>query len=69
MTTSVDVFLSDEFAEFSQKMAELKQEKKAKQTEIQELVTKAKKELAEIDAKANAVIAEFESFQSKNRKE
>ncbi len=62
MSVDLDLFLSDEFAVFAEKIAAVKSEKKAKQEEIQELVQKAKKELAEIDAKGNELVAEFETF-------
>ena len=62
MSVDLDLFLSDEFAMFAEKIAAVKSEKKAKQEEIQELVQKAKKELAEIDAKGNELVAEFETF-------
>lgn len=62
MAVDLDLFLSDEFAMFAEKIAVVKSEKKVKQEEIQELVQKAKKELAEIDAKGNELVAEFETF-------
>lgn len=62
MSGDLDLFLSDEFAMFAEKIASVKSEKKAKQEEIQELVQKAKKELAEIEAKGNELVLEFEAF-------
>ena len=62
MSVDLDLFLSDEFAMFAEKIAAVKSEKKAKQEEIQELVQKAKKELAEIEVKGNEIVAEFEAF-------
>lgn len=62
MSVDLDLFLSDEFAVFAEKIAAVKSEKKAKQEEIQELVQKAKKELAEIEVKGNEIVAEFETF-------
>lgn len=62
MSGDLDLFLSDEFAMFAEKIAAVKLEKKVKQEEIQELVQKAKKELAEIEAKGNELVLEFEAF-------
>ena len=52
MSSEVDVFLSDEFVMFSQKMAELHSAKKAKQEEMAKFFEKAKEEIKEINEQA-----------------
>lgn len=61
---TVDAFLSQEFIEFSTKIAELRDLRAQKQKEIQDFIQVAKKELAEIDVQANNLIQKFEEFKN-----
>lgn len=64
--SELDLLLSDEFVEFSKKIAEVHARRKAKQDEIQTLFAKAKAELSQIEAEAKGLVDDWEVY--KNQK-
>ena len=60
--SEVDLLLSDEFVEFSEKISKIHEEKKAKKAELKALYDKMKAEIETLDDNANALNDEFEAW-------
>lgn len=64
----LDFVMTDEFVEYSKQIAELHAAKKAKADEIRAIVTKAKEEMAAMDAKAVELTEAFEEWKTQKVK-
>ena len=69
MPDSLEFLLSDEFIEFSKKIAEVHARRKAKQEEIQAIFAVAKAELGQIEAEAKGLVDEWERYKNQTPEE
>lgn len=60
----IDVLLTDEFVEFSTKIAEIHQQKKDKKAELKKIYAKFQEEIAELDEQARAANEAWEAFKA-----
>lgn len=61
---NIDVLLSDEFVEFSTKIADVHSRKKSKQEELKTIYDKFKLEIKALDDEASELVGEFEAWKS-----
>ena len=64
----IDVYLSDEFVEFSKQIADIHAKKKAKQEELKHLFESAKAQIKAFDDQASKLKADWDVFVAKNKK-
>jgi len=60
----IDIFLSDKYVEFSQKIAEIHNKKKAMKDEFKSKFEAFNKELKAMDDEARKVVADFEAWKA-----
>jgi hypothetical protein len=68
MNLQTDVLLTDEFVEFSQKVAKIHYAKKAKQEEFRKLYDAFKAEMKHFDDEFAALTVEWENFTKAGKK-
>lgn len=65
---SVDYVLTDEFVEFSQKIAEIHKKKKSKQEELKKLYADFKSQEVSLDKEAEKLCKDFEAWKVEQAK-